>query len=134
MKNVSKLFTSILMALSLVFVFSAADAKANDKIKAAGVQIKYVGSMNGKPVFQIDMVNQGEEPVTLALRDEHGNSLYYDVVKNGSYSKRIAFEDLDVDDLKLTLALRSKSGYQAQYFQISRNTSTVESVEVARVK
>ncbi len=134
MINWNKMFSTILKptALALVLVLAFSNVKANDKIKPAEVEIKYIGKTNGNPIFQINFENAQGDNVYLALRDEYGNTIFGDFVKEKGYSRKIQFDNVDLSDLKLTLTLRSKNGTHKQNFQISKNVQLVENVEVAK--
>lgn len=142
MKNASNvaLFngtTSVLKPLAILFLFGSlflsSALKANDTIKKMPTEIKYVGSNNGNPVLQITVDNQEGENVYLLLTDEYGNTFYSDVIKDNKYSKSIQFNNVDLNDLKVTLTIRSKSGTQKQAFMISKNTRTVEEVHISKL-
>src|SRR5687768_9349473 len=127
MKNLSTINWSkmsktlfILALFSFSFLLSS-DVKANDNVKTAIAEIKYMGNVDGNPVFQISFDNKDGEEVYLALRDENGNTIYADYVKGNNYSRKIQFDGVDLSDIKLTLSLRSKNGTKKQNFQINKS-------------
>ena len=122
----------VLVLFSFSFLLSS-DVKANDSIKTAIAEIKYLGSVEGNPVFQISFENQEGEDVYLALRDENGNTIYADFVKGKNYTRKIQFDGVDLSELKLTLSLRSKNGTKKQNFQINKSTQVLENIEVANL-
>lgn len=136
MKNSSKALNNVLALAILVFTltFSATQAQASDIKKEAPVEIKYLGSFEGKPLFQINLTNEDSREVYLTLSDDHGNMIYSDIVKDKTYSRKIQFDGAELSDLKLTLTLRSKKDYQTQSFQINKSTRTVEDIAVEKVK
>jgi hypothetical protein len=133
-KAVKNSFYSVaFVALSLLTVLpSAAHAGVNPKNPPA--EIKYVGSLDERPVFQIRLDNPGGEDLYLTLNDENGNLIYSDIVKGEKYTKNILLENLDGIDLKVNLILRNKKSYQTQTFQINSNAKVVEDVQVTKVK
>jgi hypothetical protein len=142
MKNVSnwamiKGTTAVLKPLAFLFLFVSllfsSALEANDTIHKVPTDIKYVGSNNGNPVLQITVDNKDGETAYLVLSDEFGNTFYSDVIKDKKYSKSVQFENIDLNDLKLTLTIRSKNGQQKQAFQISKSTRTVEEVHIAKL-
>jgi hypothetical protein len=119
-------------AATLLFMSLLGQVQANpiDKTKNAPVEVKYLGSVQGKPLFQIAFNNPLGEEVTLSLRDENGVLIYSDVVKDKSYSRKLQFNDLDTDKLRVTLTLRTKKESQSQTFEITKSTRVVEDVAV----
>ncbi len=118
---------------SLLILSLASTMPANatgDNPKATPVEVKYLGTEDGKPTFQIAVNNPQGEEVVLSLRDENGYVLYTDTIKDKVYSRKLKFDELDADKLKLTLTLRTKKDVQTQTFQITKNTRTVEDVAV----
>ncbi|HUQ96424.1 MAG TPA: hypothetical protein VM010_02080 [Chitinophagaceae bacterium] len=137
MKNVhfsgialTRLFKPFMVALLVVGLTNAASAQATDKQKETPVEVKYVGSETGKPLFQIAFNNPQGEEVAVTLRDENGFTIYSDVTKDKSYARKLQFNELDNDKMKLTLILRSKKDTQSQTFEITKNIRTVEDVAV----
>lgn len=122
--------TSVLALAFFSFVVTST-VQAADKIKSSPVEIRYVGSMDGKPVFEINVKNPGENGTQLSIKDEYGVILYSETIKDKDYSRKVQFENLDMGDLKLTLSLRSKNVYHSQEFKISKNTRLVQDIEVA---
>lgn len=136
MKNSSKALNNVLALVILVFTvtFSATQAQAAEGKKEAPVEIKYLGTFDGKPLFQINLTNEDSREMYLTLSDEHGNMIYSDIVKDKTYARKIQFDGAELNDLKLTLTLRSKKDFQTQSFQINKSTRTVENIAVEKVK
>lgn len=131
--NWSNAFKALTFGAIVALVFSVTDVQAADSTKTPPVEIRYIGNMNEKPVFQIEFDNESGEDVYLALRDGWGETIYGEWVKDKKYTRKIQIENFDVDELKITVVLRSKKGYQTQSFRISQNTRTVEDVAVAKL-
>jgi hypothetical protein len=119
-------------AATLLFISLLGQAQATpiDKFKDAAVEVKYLGSVQGKPTFQIAFNNPLGEEVSLSLRDENGYLIYSDVVKGKTYSRKLQFNDLDTDRLKVVLTLRTKKESQSQTFEITKSTRVIEDVAV----
>jgi hypothetical protein len=118
------------LALFFAGLLNTTPAQATDKPKAAPVEVKYLGSNNGKPLFQIQFSNPQADEVSITLRDEYGYTLYTDVSKEKAYSRKLQFDDLGTDRLKLTVLLRTKKDVQTQTFEITKNIRTIEDVAV----
>lgn len=120
-----------LAALLFATVLSVSSVQAAEGTpKEAPVEIKYLGTTAGQPLFQINFSNPQGEEVVLTLRDDAGNLIFSDVVRGASYSKKLQFSELGDEKLKVKLTLRTKKDYQTQNFEISKSTRVIEDVAV----
>jgi hypothetical protein len=111
-------------------LLQAAPVQAAAEPKETPVEIKYLGSQEGTLLFQIHFTNPNAEAVNLVLRDEQGNVIYTEVVREKVYSRKIRFEEMDTDKLKLTLSLRTGKAVQSKTFEIKRSTRVIEDIAV----
>ena len=135
--NLSKAIRSLVSPVfALLVVFSSVNAKAADKVTTPvpPVDFKYLGTINNKPVFQINFNNAEGEKVNLYIKDENGNIIYSDLVKDKNYSRKIQLENIDLGTLKVILSIRSKKENLTQAFIINQNTRTEENIEIAKLK
>lgn len=130
-KAVRRMVASVAFA-SLILALTPSTVHAADKIKNPPAEIKYVGSVDSKPVFQISFANEEAEEVNLTLKDQDGTVIYADVIKDKNYSRKIQLENVD-SNIKMTLTLRSKKASQTQQFQINKNVRVVEDVVIAKL-
>jgi hypothetical protein len=119
-----------LVAFLFAGLWQAAPVQAAETPKETPVEIKYIGSKEGKLLFQIHFNNPNAEEVNLVLRDENGNVIYTEVVRDKVYSRKIQFEELDTDKLKLVLSLRTRKEVQSKTFEIKRSTRVIEDIAV----
>jgi hypothetical protein len=120
-------------ALFVFFIagmLQAAPVQAADKPTETPVEIKYLGSKEGRLLFQIHFTNPNGEEINLVLRDENGNVIYTDVVRDKVYSRNIRFEEIESNNIKLTLSLRTRKEVQSKTFEIKRSTRVIEDVAV----
>jgi hypothetical protein len=128
----NRLFKPAVLSLLALCLLSTAPAQANggDNPKNFPAEVKYVGTSNGQPLFQIAINNPQSEEVFLTLRDENGALIYSDTFKEKTYSRKLRFDNLDADKLKVNLSLRTKKDVQTQSFEITRSLRTIEDVAV----
>jgi hypothetical protein len=122
-----------LFALLLV----GSNAKANDgggKTNNPSVEIKYLGTVDYKPIFKVEFEAEDIEDLYLSLKDENGNTFYSEAVKEKKYSKKFQFDNMDVDGMSFTVILRSKKGTRAQVFEINKNVRQVEDIVIAKIQ
>jgi hypothetical protein len=127
----TRLMKPAVMTLLSLTLLNAAPALANGgDPKTAPAEVKYLGSVNGNPTFQLVVNNTQGEPVFLTLRDAEGNLIYTDTIKDKTYARNIKFDGLDAEKLKLVLTLRTKKDVQTQSFEITRNIRTTDDIAV----
>ena len=127
----TRLIKPSFFALLFLGLVSTSPAQATgDNPKEAPAAVKYLGSVDGKPTFQIAVNNPQGETVSLALRDEEGYLIFSDMIKDKAYTRKLQFDGLDADKMKLTLILRTKKDTKTQTFEITKSTRTVEDVAV----
>ncbi len=135
--NLSKAIRSLVISSAFVafLLFASSVQAANNGVKPEPpVEIKYLGSLDEKPVFQINFNNEDGEKAYLSLRDENGNIIYSELVKEKNYSRKIQLDNLELNNVKVTLSIRSKKENLTQAFQINHSLRTEENVEVAKLK
>lgn len=128
--TLSRLIRPSVVALLFISLLGPVSAQATDKSKEVPVEVKYLGNATGKPLFQITFSNPLAEDVTVTLRDETGYVIYSDVSKEKNYARRLQFNELEAESLKLTLTLRTKTSTQNKTFEITKSTRTIEDVAV----
>ena len=128
--NVRKAAT--FMVLASVLVFNAPIANATDKVNP-NIEVKYMGTVNNSPLFQVEFNNEEGDEVSIYLRDAHGNLLYSEVTKDKKFSRKFRLEDIELDDNKITLHIRSKKGNLSETFQINKSVRQVEEVVVNKL-
>ena len=127
----TRLIKPSVFVLLIAALVSTSPAQATGETpKDVPATVKYLGSTNGKPLFQLVVNNPKGEEVNLSLRDENGYLIYADTIHDKEYSRKLQFDDLGSDKMKVTLVLRNKKDIQTQTFEITKNTRTVEDVAV----
>ena len=132
-RSFGKVVSSVVFAALFLIVSGVTAVRAADRKIETPVNITYVGTVNEKPVFQINFDNTTGADVFLSLTDENGNYIYSEVVKDGKYSRKIQLDNAELTDLKLKLTLRTKKNVQTQLFDINTNVRTVQDVQVVRL-
>ena len=132
-KPFGKVINSVVFAALFLLASGVTTIHAADRKKETPVDITYVGTVNEKPVFQINFENTTGEEVFLSLTDENGNYIYSEVVKDGRYSRKIQLDNAELNEMKLKLTLRTKRNFQTQLFDINTNVRTVRDVQVIKL-
>jgi hypothetical protein len=117
-----------------LFTFLPALLNAQDKDKpTTAVEIKYIGTVNNQPVFQIEFDNRNKENYNVSIKDEDGNTLYFERFKDEKFSKKFQFERTGIDDMKLTFTLKSEKEKQSQSYEVNTSVRVIQDVVVTRL-
>ena len=97
------------------------------------VLIKYIGSVENQPVFQIEFDNQNEETLNLSIKDEEGNLLYTERTKEKKFLKKFQYLTAEIDQVKLTFTESNEKERQAQSYEVNTRMRYVQDVVVTRL-
>lgn len=129
--TVARLIKPSVLALLFAGIVNVSSAQTADtRLSEVPVEVKYVGSTEGSPLFQIAFNNPQGDEVSITLRDQDGYTIYTDVTKEKAYLRKLRLDGLDFDTMKLTLTLRTKKETQTKSFEVTKNIRTVEDIAV----
>jgi len=117
----------------LVTSLVPAMAQENAKPVTGPVEIKYLGTNDGKPVFQVDFDNATEESVNITIRDQDGTILYVEKFRDKKFSKKFKFDKPEFEQAKLKFTVSGNSGVQSEEFGINSSVRTVSDVVVTKL-
>jgi hypothetical protein len=112
---------------------TATMAQENTKPVTGPVEIKYLGTTDGKPVFQVDFDNASEESVNITIRDQDGTILYVEKFKDRRFSKKFKFDKPEFEQAKLKFTVSGNSGVRSEEFGINSSIRTVQDVVVTKL-
>ncbi|HWI90460.1 MAG TPA: hypothetical protein VNT20_04255 [Flavisolibacter sp.] len=92
--------------------------------------VKYVGSLDGQPVFKVDLKNESAKAQYLTIKDDQGVILYAEKIKGKEFTKSFKFENSDRDNVRLTFIVENEKGVQSQEFKVNTNTRVLNDVVV----
>lgn len=105
-------------------------ASAQTLANSPNANVKYIGALDGQPVFRVQLDNQAGDIYHLTIKDDSGNILYAEKIRDKQFSKKFKFENSDRENVKLTFILQGKDGSQAQQFKVNSNTRVWNDVVV----
>ena len=115
---------------SLVLFGLANTASAGTTDTTPTPAVKYVGSLDGQPVFKVDLKNESAKAQYLTIKDDQGVVLYAEKIKGKEFSKSFKFENSDRDNVRLTFIVENEKGVQSQEFKVNTNTRVLNDVVV----
>jgi hypothetical protein len=117
---------SIFLGFTSLLLIGATSAQS----KLPEPNIKYIGTLDGQPVFKVSLDNQSNSVYHLTIKDETGDILYAEKIKGKEFSKKFKFENADRNNVKLTFTVDGKEGSQSQDFQVNTSTKVWNDVVV----
>lgn len=131
MKKIFKNNRIIAIAFMTVFASAVSPvAMANDK-PILPVELIYAGKMNNQPVFQLNVTgNADQNDFTIIIRDEQGNSLYWENIKAENFSKKFLLNTDEIGDDNVQFEIISRKTKQSVKYEINRHTRTVEDIAI----
>jgi hypothetical protein len=94
--------------------------------------IRYLGVLEDKLIFQIDLNGAPNDKLLVSIKDDDGNLLFSERVKDQKFSRKVAIEKEMFEGRKVMFIIQGAKESSEQTFQVSRNTRLVEDVVVAR--
>ena len=131
-QNFSTLVKKSILSLaftSLVLV-AATSASASTTDSTPNPTVKYIGSLDGQPVFKVELNNENAKVQYLTIKDDQGTVLYSEKIKSKQFSKSFKFENSDRDHVRLTFTVESDKNVQSQEFNVNTNTRVLNDVVV----
>jgi hypothetical protein len=125
-------FKLLMVWLLVINAFSA--LQAQDTIfKLHTPEVKYVGIVDEKFVFQVDFQNEPTDAFTLEIKDDHGYQLYFEKFTNKKFKKQFAINKSDLEDNTITFVITSQNGVQKQVFDINMSSRMINDVNVIKL-
>lgn len=126
--------TIVRVTLASFLVFSVLPGHTQDQVKPGiPVEIRYLGTIDNLPVFQIEFANENNEVFTISIKDEDGNVLYKENVKEKKFLRKFKWDKTNLDESKLTFTLTGLKDAKTQVFEINTNTRVIADVVITRL-
>lgn len=97
------------------------------------VNIRYVGAVDDRAQFQVDLVNDNEEAYLLAIQDENGTYLYKEKINTRTFSKKFEWHNEDVNTTRLVFSVTGLKSKKTQVFQVASEVRTIREVVVNKL-
>lgn len=127
---ITRIFTVALVGLFTVATSNT--ALANDEKKAIPVELKFVGHIENKPVFQLTFNNAVENDFTVVVRDEYNTVLYRDYVKAGNVSKKFLLNTDELGNTAIYFEIIGKKTDKTVVYEVNKQSRLVEDVVISK--
>ena len=122
-----------LFLVALLLLQSTVILHAQTVIETPGAEIKYIGVVDNKLVFQINYRNDGPTPFSLEIKDNQGYQFYFGKFKEKSFQKLYAIDKAELGENELTFEFSAKGKVQKQVFEINTSSRLVEELNVTQL-
>ena len=112
----------------MITIGSVSFASAQDSIDQP--ELKYMGSLNGKVVFELGFQSTGKESFLVEIIDQDGYELYREKSRDRHFKKQFAIEKTDLENNIISVLVTSKG--RLQKFDINRSMRMVEDIRIVR--
>jgi hypothetical protein len=122
-----------LAAILMLGIIPAVSAQTSNKTNPAVVDIKYLGSVDNQPIFQVEFDNASQENIHVSITDEDGNVLYGEKFRDKKFSRKFKFEKSNSDPFKLKFTLTGDNAKLSQVFEVNTKVWTVQDVVITKL-
>jgi hypothetical protein len=127
---------SKLIALAFILTYSLESAECFAGYKNTNdntVELKYIGSENNQPLFQLNLNNSESDAFGITLRDASGNVIFYEEVKGTQISRKYRLNTDEIDVSGIRFEVTSKNSSTKTVYAVNRKSHVVEDVIVNRL-
>ncbi len=122
----------LVIALMVLSKYSFADTITVKNTIDTATTVKYLGSTNGKDVFQIEIENIQDDTFEISFVDADGIMLYSEIFSGKKIVKKFLLDipESAYDNLQITIGNKKTS----QSYKIEKTTRVVQNISVAKLK
>lgn len=123
---------AMVVCVLMVTCFPIAAEAQKFAVEPKNPEIRYLGTVQDKLVFQIDLPGVSENHQYISIKDEDGMTLFTERIRDNKFSRKFAFEKEEFEGKKLSFVIYGGKETTAQTFQVTRNMRMVEDVVITR--
>lgn len=97
------------------------------------VNVKYVGQVDQRAQFQLDLVNDNEEAYLLTIQAEDGTVLYKEKIDRKIFTKKFEWNNLENISSKLVFTVTGEKSKKSQVFQVNPTVRTVQDMVITKM-
>jgi len=115
------------LGLSTILLAGAASAQSSTNPDPA---VKYIGTLDGQPMFKVQLNNQTGDVYHLTIKDDEGTVLYTERFTDKQFAKSFKFDNAERNNVKLTFILEGNKTVQSREFNVNSSTQVLDNVVV----
>lgn len=135
MKTQINFRNSLIAVITLFATALTTTVNATDDKNAASIELKFIGNLKDKPVFELNIINPGtEKEFVLNIRDENGNILYKETLKSNVTSKKfmVNTDEINLDEV-LRFEITGKESKKTYIYEVNQNSRYIAETLVSKV-
>ena len=117
----------------VLLVNSLGILQAQGLSKSPSAEIKYIGIVDDKLVFEIAYNSDGQNVFSVEIKDEAGYQFYYGKFKQKSFRKQFAIDKAELNNSSISFELSSLGSVKKEVFDINASARIVEEVSVVKL-
>ena len=125
---------NIFIALATFFAISVAPPAFAGEIPNQPVELKFIGTLQNQPVFQLTVSGMEGKKFTVVIRDENDDILYRENFKGDSLTKQFLLRTEDFGSASIKFEVIAKKSEQTFVYQVNKNSRVMEDVVVNKIK
>jgi hypothetical protein len=136
MKTQSSAVRSTIIKVVMVWMLivnSFAAIQAQKTSTSPNAEIKYIGIVDDKLVFEVEYKNASEVPFILEIRDGNGFEFYTGKFKQKNFRKKYAIDKSEIGNTSISFVVASQGNVQQQDFDVNASSRLVEEVSVVKL-
>jgi hypothetical protein len=129
----SGIYSAILLVILFVsLVPQVATAQGGFNETPTPATIKYIGFLEEKLLFNVNIENKEAERCWISIVDEHGEVFFKQEFKDAKYTKTFGISKEEIEGKNLVFVLVKGKSRHEHVFNVTTNTRVVEDVVVAK--
>ncbi|MDQ6889235.1 MAG: hypothetical protein M3Z56_03015 [Bacteroidota bacterium] len=137
MKQAMNKTKMITMGLITLFTMGLTSVTRAAGVNENPVEIKFLGSVENHPVFQLNLNNKDAEQYVITLRDATNQILFTEKTNTPDFSRNYKLDideaDFRTSDFQLRVEVTSLKTNATQVYKISTKSRVVEDVIIAKL-
>lgn len=97
------------------------------------VNIKYVGNVEQRAQFQVDMIADNDEAYTLSVQEQDGTVLYREKVTKKAFTKKFSWNNDELNVPKLLFVVTGEKSKKSFVYEVASQVRTVQDVVVTKL-
>ena len=132
-KTIRKTILNLGIVSMILFGLIPSAVTAQDKGKPDSLAIRYIGTLEDQPLFQIEFDNKEGITYRVSIADETGETLYTEKFTDKKFSRKFMLATPELSQSRLTFTVTSEKEKHTQVFVINSNYRTVPDYVVTKL-
>jgi hypothetical protein len=127
-----------LIAIAFFTFFSTTGTttlRANDRDSVVPVELKFVGTLHNKPLFQLSFTGDAfQNEFVINITDVYGNPLYKENIKGEVFSKKFLLDTDEIGDETIRFEISCKKSGKTVAYEVNRQTTLLQDMVINQLR